>query len=119
MYKHSNDEWLVNVVSEMLDSLLNHHVFIDELNTGLLTVIIKDSKGPTDSINIRPITLSNVIDIIFETYMNVHLNLAIKTHDLQFGFSEFTSCAHAVFLFKEVCYYKLKMREKLFASIIF
>ena len=79
---------MVNVITEILDTVINHHITIEDFNIGILTVIIKDAKGPTDSLyNIRPITLSNVIDIVFETYLNHFLNQAIENHEVQFGFS--------------------------------
>lgn len=61
---------------------------------------------------IRPITISNVFDIILESYIFDYLDSNIANHDLQFGFSANASCAHAFFLFKEACYYNIKHNLK-------
>ena len=71
------------------------------MNVGILTVLIKNYSGDlTSTDNIRPITLSDTIAIIFENYILEEIS-NIATEPNQFGFKKNASTSHAIFVFRE------------------
>ena len=72
-------------------------------NVGLLMPIIKDrQKRNNDITNISPITISDTISNLFESFVLFHINKETKDHSHQFGFKRNASCQHAIFALKEL-----------------
>ena len=65
-------------------------------------VILKDINGDTSSLdNVRPITISDMIVVIFENYYLARFQ-NIPLDDNQFGFRKSSSCTHPIFALKTV-----------------
>lgn len=84
------------------------------MNRGLIVPIAKDAKGDLTSINnVRGITLSDVISIIFELYILEILNKKLKLDDRQYGFRQ-----HAVWVFEETSRQLEKNNKKGYAIFL-
>jgi len=71
------------------------------LNKDMLRVILKDCYGDHSSTeNVRPITVSDSIALIYENYFKIILrNIPIDSN--QMGFKSRASTSHAIFTFRE------------------
>ncbi len=111
MYKSINNNWLPKLISIILEIIINDGTMLQSLNIGLLKPIIKDpTKDNKSSNNIRPITLSDPIAVIFENWLLKILEASISISPNQFGFRKQSSTKHAVYVFRETArkYTKLK-----------
>ena len=102
MYKHSVGTIAVACVVNIITCLIQFDVKPKSWNVGIIMTLIKDVMGPTDQTdNSRPITISDVIAIIWEMYI---LNIYEKTSNLQiqqFGFRKYSSTTHAIYVLRE------------------
>ena len=78
----------------------------DEFGTGVIIPFIKNATGYISSTdNYRDITLSPMLSKLFELCMLLRFNDVLQSPELQFGFKENFSCAHAIYTVKEVLNY--------------
>ena len=110
MYKFADRTKLTIIIQYILLIILNAHVIPDNMNTGLTFPLLKNPKGSNSELkNTRPITLSEVIDIIYEHYILEQTNNSIKLQQLQFGFNKDVSTQHAIFVLKETILHQLML----------
>jgi hypothetical protein len=117
MLKVAKDTTLANNIAALFQFMINKCVVPNRLNIGLLVTIIKNITGSnTDIDNSRPITISESLSNIFEAVIENELEKSenAKLHICQYGFRKFSSCAHAIFTFKEACAYAKQNGIKLF-----
>ena len=77
--------------------------FPKNLNVGTIRTIIKDSSLSNTTLdNTRPITLSEVLSNILESYVLDYMLKNDILHRHQFGFRNNSSCVQAVYSIKEV-----------------
>jgi hypothetical protein len=75
MFKYSTDTMVPFVISKILENMLNNHYCPSELNIGVITTIIKDSKASCQEIsNTRPITLSDPLSNVIEMLVLENIN---------------------------------------------
>jgi hypothetical protein len=114
-FKYSNHNTMIPIIKLIIETMINNNIKISEINTGLLTPIIKDTKASNKDINnIRPITLSDTIAIILEQIILLILKKYTSLHELQFGFTENNSTQHAIFVLRETILDSLLNKEKLY-----
>jgi hypothetical protein len=112
LFKYASETNLALVISYYLEKIINFKVMPSDMNVGLIVPIIKDVKGSySDVDNIRPITLSDVMAIIFESYVLITLNKRLYLEPQQFGFRQNSSTCHAIYTIKYVMR-KLKENKK-------
>ena len=74
-------------------------------NISIIKPLVKDDKLPTDTVNnLRPIAVSDIYSTLFEKVLlnEIKKQPSSTEHDKQFGFKPNSSCAHAVFVLKQV-----------------
>jgi hypothetical protein len=97
-----NDDIMTPLITKLLEKMIIYHATPESLNVGLLFPIIKDDKeSPSSTNNIRPITLSDTIAIIYECYILSVIEQQFQEHELQFGFRKNYSVNHAMFTLRE------------------
>jgi hypothetical protein len=100
MYKYGTDERVDYIVASIIELTINYNIMPENLNMGRLMAILKDPSGSPDSTdNIRPITVSDTISVIFEKYY-LKIFESIDLDENQFGFRKNASCSHAIFTLK-------------------
>jgi len=78
----------------------------DAFGMGVIIPLIKNIDGNPGCIeNYRGITLSPILSKLFELCMLLRVSDYLVSSELQFGFKENYSCAHAIFIVKEVLNY--------------
>jgi len=78
----------------------------DEFGTGVIIPLIKNPNGgASSSDNYRGITLSPILSKLFELCMLLRFSDFLQSSELQFGFKENFSCAHAIYIVKKVLHY--------------
>jgi hypothetical protein len=105
MFKYCADTMVPFVISKILENMLNNHYCPGELNIGVITTIIKDSKASCQEIsNTRPITLSDPLSNVIEMLILENINKKGSIHKFQYGFRSKNSCMHAVFHLNEIAW---------------
>jgi hypothetical protein len=93
---------LTPIIAKLIEKCINYRGTPRCLNIGLLFPILKDDKESNKSTaNIRPITLSDALAIIYEKYMLLIIESQYTDHELQFGFRRDYSTNHAIFTLRE------------------
>ena len=90
--------------------LYKHSMVPDDVGRGVVIPLLKNvdgSKFTTD--NYRGITLSPVISKLFETVLLSQFKDQLTSDPLQFGFKPKSSRSHAIFTFKTVVDYYVKI----------
>jgi len=106
-FKYGNNCETIRIIKKILELYINYNIKPQFFNVGLVKLIIKDENKEHDDINnIRPITLSDPLTIIFEKLIMHELNLYHKPFKEQFGFKKNSSCAHAIFTVRELALWK-------------
>lgn len=91
MIKYSGSNEIMEAIAKLFEIIINDDVMPENMNIGELIVIPKDVYGDLSSVdNIRPITISDSIAVIFENYF-VNIFREVKTDDNQFGFKPMAS----------------------------
>jgi hypothetical protein len=109
MFKYSTDTMVPFVISKILENMLNNHYCPGELNIGVITTIIKDSKASCQEIsNTRPITLSDPLSNVIEMLVLENINKKGSMHKFQDCFRSKNSCMHGVFHLNEFAWAKSK-----------
>ncbi len=115
MLKHSHSEKLEEIIVAILNLIINKNAKSSNYNNGTLKPIIKDEqKSWKDSNNIRPITISDWISNILESYLLECITETYQENQLQFGFRKKYSCQHAIFIMKESILYHKKIKKHVY-----
>ena len=86
------------------------------LNNIHIVPILKDKKKSSNNLsNLRSISISNTLAHIFERLTKLKIPQLGNTHHNQFGYKNKTSCAHALFAFKELAINCIENKQHLFA----
>jgi hypothetical protein len=100
-FKYGHNTSLTLVLSKFLYLIINSKCIPRDFNIGLIVPIIKDATGDIKSVdNVRPITLSDTLAIIFEIYILRKMNKNMSPE--QFGFRCNSSTAHAIYSLKQL-----------------
>ncbi len=87
MLKYANSPTLTKIILHILNLIINEGKTSMLYNVGIIKPIIKDPNGDNTSVdNIRPITISDWISIIFEKITLSHLMDKFNESPAQFGF---------------------------------
>ena len=88
MLKYAEGETIPRIIAKIMEILINTPTMPDSFNVGLLKVILKDVFGDVTSVeNIRPITISDVLAIIYENYFK-EVFRGVSTDENQMGFKK-------------------------------
>lgn len=102
-FKYALGSNTVKIIKLILETYINYDIKPKYFNVGLVKIIVKDAnKDHNDPNNLRPITISDTISIIFEKLMIIEINKTQKPKLEQFGFKSSSSCEHAVFTLREI-----------------
>jgi hypothetical protein len=103
MLKCCKETQVPNILANLFESLLNGCHCPDNINIGIIIMIIKDPEGCNTSFdNSRPITISEPIAMILESLIINDFSKKGKLSKHQYGFKAQSSCSHAVFALKEI-----------------
>jgi len=117
MLKVAKDTFMSHQIAMLFEIMFKKGSIPDEFNTGVVVTVIKDLNGCNKSIgNSRPITISEALSAIFESFILIKLEKNANLHKSQFGFRKFSSCSHAIFTFREAC---LKYKNENKALFVF
>ncbi len=90
-----------------------------DFNISVIKPLIKDAKKPsTNKSNLRPVAVSNVSDTMFEKAVAIKVRIQCKTSEKQFGFKKKSSCAHAIFVMKQVIKYARALNTRVYMCAI-
>ena len=93
-------------ISKLFTAMLCHGYVPKEMLRGHIKPRIKNSQTcGTKSDNYRPVMSSSVLLKLFEYSVLEKLTENIKINDLQFGFTEYSSCANAITFLKDTILY--------------
>jgi virulence-associated protein VapD len=110
MFKFGNRQSMTLITQLLLIIIINKHIMPSNMNIGLTFPLLKDQKGSNKDLkNTRPITLSEVIDIIYEMYIMEVTDKCIHLQPFQFGFNKAVSTQHAIFVLKETLMHQLTL----------
>jgi hypothetical protein len=119
-----SSEMLLNINQSFINSkilfffqfIFKHGVIPVNFNNIHIVPIVKDkNKSANDLSNLRPISISNTLAQIFERITKLKIPQLGNTHHNQFGYKNKTSCAHALFAFKELAIKCIENKKHLFA----
>lgn len=97
MFKYGCCKGLVEILFNILSTIINQKVMPTGFNVGIIKPIVKNSSlDPDDIANLRPIMISNTLANILESLLMHEINKHISDNNKQFGFKSNSSCAHAV-----------------------
>ena len=102
LIKYSLGSRVPKIITKLLECLINVRIMPEIMNKGTIVPILKDSKGDRSCVNnIRGITLSDILSIIFELYILNRVERQLKLDKRQFGFRKKASTSHAFWAFEE------------------
>jgi len=102
-FKYGINYNTIKLIKQIIETFVNYDINPRWFNVGLIKIIVKDAKKDTrDPNNLRPITISDTIAIIFEKLMILEINKEHVAVKEQFGFKNNSSCEHAVFTLREL-----------------
>ena len=68
LFRHAKETTLADEIAELFEMIINNGLLVKNMNIGLVSTIIKDSKGSkTDINNSRPIIVSETLSTLFES----------------------------------------------------
>ncbi|RNA26498.1 RNA-directed DNA polymerase from mobile element jockey-like [Brachionus plicatilis] len=103
MIKHCDSKLLIKTLQICYGKMIEYSRVPTNFNISIIKPLIKDHKSPSNTINnLRPVAISDVYSVMFEKILLGRIKLESKEHDKQFGFKQNSSCAHAVFILKQV-----------------
>ena len=91
-------------LSLLFTAMLRHSFVPDDLCKGIIVPLLKSKHGDATSLDMyrgRPITLSPVLSKVFEAVLLRIDKDYLISDQLQYGFKENSSCAHALFAVTE------------------
>lgn len=99
--------------------MIDSAVVPDECNISIIKPIIKDNnKRSNNKSNLRPVAVSNVADSMYEKVVALVVRRQCKTNPKQFGFKKNWSCAHAIFVLKQVIKYARMINKRVYMCAI-
>jgi hypothetical protein len=99
-FKYAIDTLVPNTLAKIFETMFNFDIRPNGTNVGKIITLIKDINGDLGSTdNIRPITLSDVFDIIYEKLLMSYQNTKLQPQ--QFGFRQNSSTSHAIYILRE------------------
>jgi hypothetical protein len=105
-FKYITCAFIIWVIKYIFEQIINTGQMSELFNTGLITLLIKDSKKPNNDLgNLRPIMLSDTLANLFEKLILKYLEPNITLSPFQFGFRPNSSCAHAITIARETIIY--------------
>jgi len=103
LFKYGNNQETRRIIKTILELYINYNIRPMFFNMGIIKLIVKDeNKNHDDTNNLRPITISDTITIIYEKIMILLINNCMEPKQEQFGFKSNSSCAHAIFTVREL-----------------
>ncbi|RNA38301.1 RNA-directed DNA polymerase from mobile element jockey-like [Brachionus plicatilis] len=103
MIKYCDSKLLIKTLQICYGKMNEYSRVPTNFNISIIKPLIKDHKSPSNTINnLRPVAISDVYSVMFEKILLGRIKLESKEHDKQFGFKQNSSCAHAVFILKQV-----------------
>ncbi|RNA43332.1 RNA-directed DNA polymerase from mobile element jockey-like [Brachionus plicatilis] len=103
MIKYCDSKLLIKTLQICYGKMIEYSRVPTNFNISIIKPLIKDHKSPSNTINnLRPVAISDVYSVMFEKILLGRIKLESKEHDKQFGFKQNSSCAHAVFILKQV-----------------
>jgi hypothetical protein len=119
MLKYADSTILCEIICQLIEAMLKFGRVPTNINIGLIKPIIKDvNKNHSDLTNTRPITISDTISNLLESYILEKVLANVKDTQNQFGFKQNCSCGHAIYTFREtIAYHKMK-NKKIYACAI-
>jgi len=118
-YKYGDIDKISEIISVLFEKIINLRKMPTKLNTGLMTLLVKDDKKPSDDLNnTRPITLSDTISTIFEKYLESKIKEKFENSQNQLGFKANASTQHAVFCIKEQILHHYYLKTPLYITFI-
>ena len=119
MIKYSGSSYFIEILANLFETCFKTGILPSQFNVGKIIPVIKNPRGPTDQLqNLRPITISDTMSIIFEKFLLKKINAQIIDHKSQFGFVANSSTQHAIFVFKEAANYYLQNNSRVYACAI-
>ena len=116
MILNLNQSFISSRILFFFQFIFKHGVIPVNFNNIHIVPIIKDkNKSPNDLSHLRPISISNTLAQIFERITKIKIPQLGHTHHNQFGYKNKTSCAHALFAFKELAINCIENKQNLFA----
>jgi hypothetical protein len=101
-FKYITCAFIIETIKYIFEQIINLGQLSEMFNTGLITLLIKDSKKSNDDIgNLRPIMLSDTLANLYEKLLLRYLEPNITLSQFQYGFRPKSSCAHAVTVARE------------------
>jgi hypothetical protein len=118
-FKFGDNERIAQLIVNLFEGMINNNVIATNMNIGVTTLLVKDkNKGNKDLNNTRPITVSDVISNIFESYIQTKIKEKYNEADQQLGFKGNSSTIHAIFALKETIYHAKLKKKKLIICFI-
>jgi hypothetical protein len=118
-FKYSNTGRISKIISKFFQYMINNNIMIEELNIGVIKLLIKDKKKDnTDLNNTRPITVSDTLATIFEAIMMLYIKQGYIEANQQMGFKSNSSTLHAIFTLKEQLLFAHYNKKKLVLCFI-
>ena len=119
MFKAAWDTTVADEIAYLFEHIINTGIVPDNFNIGLLVTIIKNPLDSNSDINnSRPITVSETLATLFESLIEEELLSKTRLHNCQFGFRKNSSCAHALFTFKEACHSAKRKKQPLYVFFL-
>ena len=103
----------------LFNGLIQHSYVPHDFLSSIITPVVKDNGGNlSDSKNYRPVALSSLFAQLFEHALLQKIDHLLHTDDLQFGFKEKHSTAHALFVLRETVDYFSSHGSNTFVSFL-
>ena len=99
--KHGLGDNLLAIVAKLVKIMCSRAIFSAYLNLSVIKPIIKSGKPPGEAASYRPISLSEPIANLYESFVLQKINSQYPDKNEQFGFKRLSSCLHAIFKLKE------------------
>jgi hypothetical protein len=118
-FKYSNTMRMSKILAKFFQCMINNNVMIDEMNIGVIKLLIKDKKKSNlDLNNTRPITISDSLATIYEAIIMTYIKSQYTEAEQQMGFKSNSSTLHAVFTLKEQILHAHYEKKKLIMCFI-
>ena len=103
----------------LFNSMIQHGYVPTEFLKGVITPIVKDAEGDTNSLdNYRGITLSHTFSFLFEHAILLKSLDCLGSDDLQFGYKKRHSTSHAIYVVKQCIDYFCTHGSYVYASFL-
>jgi hypothetical protein len=118
-FKNIDFVLIIFIIKYIFEEFFNFKRVAEYFNTGMITLLIKDKKKPSNDINnLRPIMLSDIWANLMEKLFLKLMSPWIKLSPYQFGFRENHSCLHAITVARETILYYLARNKPVYGVAI-